>query len=649
VPLHILLADDSVPAQNMGKKILVDAGYDVLTVSNGLEALRKIADTVPDIAILDIFMPGYTGLEICERLRASTATAALPVILTVGKLEPYRPEDGEHVHSNAVIVKPFAAAELVSAVNSLIGPPETASEAAPEPIPEIVAAPVTDTDVDPLEESQPAEGAPLAFDLHPHASGSSERAPQEDEPLYSYGSPASYEEVLPVAPAGSITYGATPLLEDDLNAPESLVFNPDARHTPFSASATDILPSLSGFPVEIGSTGLAEFAMEPAANRRSEGEEAKHVAFDESPFPEEAAAESDVGSSVTTPDPLADLELPSSENSTLDPLLMTDDFDIPSAKQPVENAASEVDNFPSTALSTPPTASNDEEERRQAFEALFNATDPIPVEDPPSVFAGGTLETLPNIAEHSIGEHYDVTPDSELEPFNSDLRSEYVASEPDPYLMESEEARSEISEIPEHDPLLEDSLDVSWPRPINVQEPVETAEDASQSFESVPLENAGSLATAALPISEPAAVDAPGDLLQDLAAIDPLELEDQAPVEQTDSPEAVPEEREAVLELPTPQTVQAAPEVDRLEPSHWVEPELRQFEPEPEPRSEITEPDFTSSAEAQPETDEAIITSPVVVQQMSETERVQQAVERVFERFKPLLVAAIVRQLEHND
>ena len=121
MPLHVLLADDSVPAQNMGKKILADAGYCVQTVSNGLEALRKIAEHAPDIAILDIFMPGYTGLEVCERLRASAATAALPVILTVGKLEPYRPEDGEHVHSNAVIVKPFAAAELVSAVRSLIG------------------------------------------------------------------------------------------------------------------------------------------------------------------------------------------------------------------------------------------------------------------------------------------------------------------------------------------------------------------------------------------------------------------------------------------------------------------------------------------------------------------------------------------------
>src|SRR6266568_3919910 len=124
----------------MGKKILTEAGYDVLAVSNGLEALRKIADAVPDIAILDIFMPGYTGLEICARLRSNTITADLPVILTVGKLEPYRPEDGEQVRSNAVIVKPFASSELVSAVRSLVGLPF----AVRRPVPEVeapVAAP----------------------------------------------------------------------------------------------------------------------------------------------------------------------------------------------------------------------------------------------------------------------------------------------------------------------------------------------------------------------------------------------------------------------------------------------------------------------------------------------------------------------------
>jgi len=119
----ILLADDSAPAKNLGKKILEDAGYAVIACSNGLEAKRKMDETTPDLAIFDIFMPGYTGLELCQRLRGNPATAAVPVILTVGKLEPYRAEDGEQVHANAVLTKPFGDEELVAAVRRLIGAP----------------------------------------------------------------------------------------------------------------------------------------------------------------------------------------------------------------------------------------------------------------------------------------------------------------------------------------------------------------------------------------------------------------------------------------------------------------------------------------------------------------------------------------------
>ena len=65
----ILLADDSVTAQNMGRKILADAGYEVVTVNNGSAALKKIAELKPDLVILDVYMPGYSGLEVCQRLK----------------------------------------------------------------------------------------------------------------------------------------------------------------------------------------------------------------------------------------------------------------------------------------------------------------------------------------------------------------------------------------------------------------------------------------------------------------------------------------------------------------------------------------------------------------------------------------------------
>jgi CheY-like chemotaxis protein len=115
----ILLADDSVTAQNMGRKILADAGYEVIAVNNGSAALKKIAELKPDLVILDVYMPGYSGLEVCQRLKESQETARIPVLLTVGKLEPFKPEEAQRVRAEGFIVKPFEASELLSALSKL--------------------------------------------------------------------------------------------------------------------------------------------------------------------------------------------------------------------------------------------------------------------------------------------------------------------------------------------------------------------------------------------------------------------------------------------------------------------------------------------------------------------------------------------------
>lgn len=112
--LRILFADDSMTAQNMGKKILSEAGYDVVAVSNGAAAVKKIAEQKPDIIILDVYMPGYSGLEVCEKVRGSLETMKIPVLLTVGKMEPYKPEDANRVKADGVIIKPFEASDLLA-------------------------------------------------------------------------------------------------------------------------------------------------------------------------------------------------------------------------------------------------------------------------------------------------------------------------------------------------------------------------------------------------------------------------------------------------------------------------------------------------------------------------------------------------------
>ena len=121
IPLarKILLADDSVTAQNMGRKILADAGYEVITVNNGSAALKKIGEQKPDLIVLDVYMPGYSGLEVCQRLKEAGDTSRIPILLTVGKLEPFKPEEARRVRADGFIVKPFEASELLSALSKL--------------------------------------------------------------------------------------------------------------------------------------------------------------------------------------------------------------------------------------------------------------------------------------------------------------------------------------------------------------------------------------------------------------------------------------------------------------------------------------------------------------------------------------------------
>jgi CheY-like chemotaxis protein len=129
VPLKVLLADDNITAQRMGCKILSDAGYIVVAVSNGAAAVKKIATEKPGLIILDVFMPGYTGLEVCEKVKSAAETARIPVLLTITNMEPFRPEDGNRVKADGVLTKPFEATDLLAVVRKLeekLYPPEPA-------------------------------------------------------------------------------------------------------------------------------------------------------------------------------------------------------------------------------------------------------------------------------------------------------------------------------------------------------------------------------------------------------------------------------------------------------------------------------------------------------------------------------------------
>ena len=64
-------------------------------------------------------MPGYGGLEVCQRVKESSETRQIPVLLTVGKLEPFKQEEARRVGADAFIIKPFEATELLTVLTRL--------------------------------------------------------------------------------------------------------------------------------------------------------------------------------------------------------------------------------------------------------------------------------------------------------------------------------------------------------------------------------------------------------------------------------------------------------------------------------------------------------------------------------------------------
>lgn len=114
--IKVLLADDNITAQRLGSKILTEAGYEVIAVSNGAAAVKKIAAEKPNLLILDVYMPGYTGLEVCEKVKHDPSTSAVPVVLTATNMEPYNQADGNRVGADGFMIKPFEASDLIAVV-----------------------------------------------------------------------------------------------------------------------------------------------------------------------------------------------------------------------------------------------------------------------------------------------------------------------------------------------------------------------------------------------------------------------------------------------------------------------------------------------------------------------------------------------------
>jgi CheY-like chemotaxis protein len=121
MPKKILLVDDSRTALMIERMILAQRSYDLVTASDGEEALTRAREERPDLILMDVVMPRLDGFSATRRLRAEPSTAAIPIILVTTRGEPSQVETGFVAGCSDYVTKPINSMELLVKVRNVLG------------------------------------------------------------------------------------------------------------------------------------------------------------------------------------------------------------------------------------------------------------------------------------------------------------------------------------------------------------------------------------------------------------------------------------------------------------------------------------------------------------------------------------------------
>jgi two-component system, OmpR family, response regulator ResD len=113
----ILLVDDEAKIILVLKAYLEEAGYRVLTARDGREALTKAEAQKPDLILLDLMLPVYSGEEVCRRLRKDSR---VPIIMLTAKAEAGDRVEGLGLGADDYIVKPFSPQEVLARIKAVL-------------------------------------------------------------------------------------------------------------------------------------------------------------------------------------------------------------------------------------------------------------------------------------------------------------------------------------------------------------------------------------------------------------------------------------------------------------------------------------------------------------------------------------------------
>jgi two-component system phosphate regulon response regulator PhoB len=117
---HLLLVEDDAALADLLQWHFRREDFEVELTPDGEEALMMAAEHVPDVVLLDWMIEGVSGIEVCRRLRKSTATANVPIIMLTGRAEEADRVRGLETGADDYVTKPFSPRELIARVRAVL-------------------------------------------------------------------------------------------------------------------------------------------------------------------------------------------------------------------------------------------------------------------------------------------------------------------------------------------------------------------------------------------------------------------------------------------------------------------------------------------------------------------------------------------------
>jgi two-component system, OmpR family, phosphate regulon response regulator PhoB len=116
----VLVAEDDSDVRELVAFKLELAGFEVITVEDGPSALTAAQEHHPGLAVLDVAMPGMSGLDVCRMLRANPSTSEIPIMMLTARSQERDVEVGFLAGADDYLVKPFSLRELITRVQALL-------------------------------------------------------------------------------------------------------------------------------------------------------------------------------------------------------------------------------------------------------------------------------------------------------------------------------------------------------------------------------------------------------------------------------------------------------------------------------------------------------------------------------------------------